>query len=128
MTLNKLAPNLMVEDADRTISFYKDVLGFELVLAVPDGGPTDWAVMKCGNVEMMFQSKTSLVEEIPLLKDREIGGALYFYVEVDDIKGLYANLRDKVTTVRDLRTTSYGMQEFLIQDNNGYLLAFAQRV
>lgn len=127
MTLNKLAPNLMVEDTDRTIAFYKDILGFELILAVPDDGPTDWAVMKCGNVEMMFQSKKSLAEEIPQLKDREIGGALYFYIEVDDIKSFYENLRDEVVIIRDLHTTTYGMQEFIIQDCNGYLLAFAQR-
>jgi len=128
MVLRKLTPNLGVEDVDRTIKFYKDILGFELVLAVPPGGSTDWAVMRCGDVEMMFQSRTSLIEEIPVLKDREIGGALDFYVEVEDIKQLYANLEGKVTLVRDLHTTSYGMQEFLIQDCNGFVLAFGERV
>lgn len=127
MTLNKLSPNLMVEDVDATIAFYRSILGFELILAVPEGGPTAWAVMGCGNVEMMFQSSKSLVEEIPQLEGRQIGGALYFYVEVEGIQTLYANLKDKITIVRDFRTTSYGMQEFLIQDCNGYLLAFAER-
>ena len=126
MQMNKLAPNLMVEDVDKTLAFYKDTLGFELILGVPEEGPTDWAVMKCGNIEMMFQSSDSLVEEIPLLKNQQIGGALYFYIEVEDIEKLYAKLKGKASIVRDFRTTSYGMKEFLIQDCNGYLLAFAQ--
>ena len=27
--MKKLAPNLMVEDVNRTVEFYRDVLGFE---------------------------------------------------------------------------------------------------
>ena len=69
MRLRKLSPNLGVEDVDRTIAYYRDVLEFELILAVPPDGPTDWAVMKCGDVEMMFQSFKSLIVEIPALKE-----------------------------------------------------------
>lgn len=97
----KLSPNLGVDDVDHTIKFYKEILGFELVLSVPEGGPSEWAVMKCGDVEMMFQSVTSLIEEIPVLKDKKIGYALNFYMEVEDIKRLYTNLKGKVTLVRE---------------------------
>jgi len=34
MALNKLTPNLMVEDVNRTVEFYHDVLGFEFVVGV----------------------------------------------------------------------------------------------
>ncbi len=42
-----------------------------------------------------------------------------------DVKGLYAELKDKVTIIKDMQTTFYGKQEFYIRDCNGYILTFA---
>lgn len=36
--LEKLTPNLMVEDVNETIDYYKDVLGFELSMTNPKEG------------------------------------------------------------------------------------------
>jgi len=132
----KLTTNMMVEDVSRTVDFYSEVLGFELVMGVPEnsqeivttrqkGQALGFAIMKCGNIEMMFQSKQSLAKEVPEFEDMEIGGALTFYIEVQDVKGLYAKLKDKVTIVKDIQTTFYGKQEFYIRDCNGYILTFA---
>jgi uncharacterized glyoxalase superfamily protein PhnB len=132
----KLTTNMMVEDVSRTVDFYSEVLGFELVMGVPEnsreivttrqkGQALGFAIMKCGNIEMMFQAKRSLTEEIPELSGMDIGGSLTFYIEVQDVKGLYAKLKDKVTIVKDMQTTFYGKQEFYIRDCNGYILTFA---
>jgi len=85
MALNKLAPNLMVEDVNRTVEFYQEVLGFEFVMGVVEEVQEiltsyqgdrllDYAMVKCGDVEMMFQAKRSLADAIPALKEKEIGG------------------------------------------------------
>lgn len=116
----------MVEDVNRTIEFYKDVLGFELLVTVPEAGQFNWAMLKCGNVEIMFQTRASLSEEIPTFKDKAIGGTLTLYIDVEDIKGLHASIKDKATIVQDMHTTFYGSQEFAIQDCNGFVLAFSQ--
>ena len=132
----KLTTNMMVEDINRTVDFYSDVLGFEFVMGVPEdsqeivttmqkGQALGFAIMKCGDIEMMFQAKKSLTEEIPEFSAMEIGGSLTFYIDVEDIKGLYAELKDKVTIIKDMQTTFYGKQEFYIQDCNGYILTFA---
>jgi len=86
----------------------------------------DYAMMKCGEVEVMFQAKRSLAEALPLLRGREIGGALTLYMELDSVSKLYAEIKDTVTIVKDPHTTFYGMQEFCIEDCNGYILAFAE--
>ena len=137
MALTKLTPNLMVEDVNRTVEFYQGVLGFEFVMGVIEelqeilttyqhNRPLDYAMMKCGNVEVMFQAKRSLAEALPLLRGREIGGTLTLYMELDSVSELYARIKDKVTIVNDLHTTFYGMQEFYIEDCNGYILTFAE--
>jgi lactoylglutathione lyase len=126
--LKKLTPNIMVEDVNQTVQFYKEIVGFELLTSVPSEGQFAWAMMKRDGVEIMFQSRTSLGDEITVLKQREIGGALTFYLEVEGVKDLYSNLKDKVTLVQDMHTTFYGSREFAIQDCNGFILSFAEPV
>ena len=132
----KLTTNMMVEDTNRTVDFYRDVLGFEFVMGVPEDSQEiattmqkdqalGFAIMKCDDIEMMFQAKKSLIKEIPEFSGMEIRGSLTFYIDVEDVKGLYAKLKDKVTIIKDMQTTFYGKQEFYIRDCNGYILTFA---
>ena len=137
MALNKLTPNLMVEDVNRTVEFYHDILGFEFVMGVIEelqeiltsyqqDRSLDYAMMKCGNVEIMFQAERSLASALPVLKGKEIGGTFTLYMELDDVSDLYARVKGTVTVVKDLHTTFYGMQELYIKDCNSYILAFAE--
>jgi len=138
MVTEKLAPNLMVEDVNGTVEFYRDVLGFEFIMGVIEEIQEivtswqkerllDYAMMKCGNVEIMFQAKRSLSEALPVLRDKEIGGTLTLYMEIEGVQELYGRIKDKVTIIKDLHTTFYGMQEFYVLDCNGYILTFAER-
>ncbi len=128
VALKKLTPNLMVEDANETVNFYQDVLGFALVASVPEEGQFNWAMMQHDAVEIMFQSRASLTEDVPLFKDKAIGGSLTLYIDVEDIKGLYGQVQNRVTILHEMTTTFYGTREFTIQDCNGYVLTFAQAV
>ena len=139
MAINKLAPNLMVEDVNSTVEFYQEVLGFEFVMGVIEeiqevltsykkDRLLDYAMVKCGDVEIMFQAKRSLTDAIPALKDKEIGGTFTLYMELDGVSELYARVKDSVTIIKELHATFYGMQEFYIKDCNGYLLTFAESV
>lgn len=115
----------MVEDVNATIDFYRDTLDFEVTATVPESGQFNWASMKNGGVELMFQSRSSITEEYPLFDGRPIGGSLTFYIGVEDVDSLYHQLKDKVKLVLDLHTTFYGAKEFTIQDNNGFVLTFS---
>lgn len=116
----------MVDDINKSITFYRNVLDFELVMTVPEKGEYDWAMMRNGETEIMFQTRDSLAKEIPSLKDKPVGGALSFYIDVEKINKLYGQLKDKIPVVQDIHTTFYGAVEFTIEDCNGYLLTFAE--
>ncbi len=118
----------MIEDVNGTIAFYRDVLGFELVMSVPAEGPLDWALMKRGDAEVMFQARAGLREALPLFADRAVGGALTFYIDTDDVAGLYERVRARVNIVKEMRHTFYGTREFSIEDCNGFTLTFAEHV
>ena len=127
--LKKLTPNLMVEDVNRTIDFYRDVLGFEVQVTVPEAGQLDWAMLTRDGVTLMFQSRGSLGGEIPALADAPIGGAVTFYTEVDGVEALHAQLSEgasRVEIVQALHDTFYGTREFCFRDCNGYLISFSE--
>jgi uncharacterized glyoxalase superfamily protein PhnB len=126
--LKKLTPNLMVEDVARTLTFYREVLGFDIVTTLPEKAPFDFAIVQRDGVELMFQSRQSLSENVPALAGSTIGASQTFYIEVTEISDLYHRLRDKVEIVVDLHTTFYGTQEVYFRDVNGYILSFSEAV
>ena len=124
--LKKLTPNLMVENVAETLAFYRETLGFEIVTTLPEKEPFDFAIVHRDGVELMFQSRLSLSENVPALTGSAIGASQTFYIEVEGIRDLYEALREKVEIVVDFHTTFYGTQEFYFRDLNGYILSFSQ--
>ena len=132
----KITTNLMVGSVNETLDFYEGVLGFSLVLGVPEGSrrivttreddtPLGFAIIRRDDVELMLQSRKSLSEELPSFGEQSIGGSITIYIQVADAGKLYEDIRDRVTIVKDLHTTFYGTEQFYIRDCNGYVLTFA---
>jgi uncharacterized glyoxalase superfamily protein PhnB len=124
--MNELIPNLMVEDVNRTVDFYKKILGFELSITVPSQGRFHWALMKNGDAKIMFQLKESFEHELKLPKPIPVCGSLTLYIRSDDIGSLYDRIIDHVNLVNDMHDTFYDTIEFTIKDINNYMLTFAQ--
>ena len=124
--LKKLTPNLMVEDVRKTLNFYEDVLGFETLTTVEGDGETNFAIVQRDGIELMFQSRKSLSENVPALTGSVIGASQTFYIEVSDIDQLYNRVFGKVEIEVDIHSTFYGTREFYFRDVNGYILSFSQ--
>ena len=138
LMFKKITTNLMVNDVQETLSYYRDVLGFELVGAVtcdqeflpnpaPDM-PLAFAILKRDEAQLMVQSQKSLSQDLPCFKGMPVGRSISLYMEVDQVMAIYERLKDKVEIVKDLHKTFYGMDEFYIKDCNGYVLAFDSKV
>ena len=138
MKVTKLTPNFEVRNIRETIEFYQSVLGFSVVMAVPetqdgieqsliDGKEYAYALLSKDNVEMMFQRTDSFKKDIRLAKDLSIGASVSFYMEIDGIDGFYQQIKDRGLRPTQLKTAWYGMREFYLKDNNGYVLGFAQK-
>lgn len=136
--LNKLTVNMMVEDIQKTLKFYQDNLQFDFVMGVPEDknevlAENDfkrklvYALIKHNSIEIMFQAKENLSNDISYFENKAVGASVSFYFEVDDINHIYEKLKNKVKIVKDIYTTWYGMREFYITDCNGYILGFAKQ-
>ncbi|CAN5302624.1 VOC family protein [soil metagenome] len=122
--MNSISPNIFVTNINTTIAFYKQ-LGFNVVTTVPEQGDIVWAMMTCGNVTFMFQTYESLGNDLPMIS-RQNGGSLLLYIQTIEIRKFFERIKDKVKVVKGLEKTFYGATEFSIEDNNGYLLTFAE--
>lgn len=95
------------------------------VTTVPEQGDIIWAMMTCGNVTFMFQTFESLGNDLPVIS-RQNGGSLLLYIQITEIIKFFDQIKDNVKVVKGLEKTFYGATEFSIEDNNGYLLTFAE--
>lgn len=136
--LTKFSPVMMVTNVRKTIEFYQKELGFSFMMAVPKVGqevlmemPDDkelvYALVKRDAVEIQFQEKESLQTDVPALNGIPIGASVSMYMEVECLDDLYNAVKHKVEIVKELFTTWYGMKEFYMKDNNGYVLCFAEK-
>jgi uncharacterized glyoxalase superfamily protein PhnB len=137
VSITKLTTNMMVKDVTATVEYYKANYGFILSMAVPesldgihekieDEKKYLYALMKSGDVEIMFQEAENLRKDVPGLDKKEIGASATFYFEVKGIDELYSALSNKVEVVKEIVTTWYGTREFYVRDCNGYILGFAE--
>ncbi len=108
---------IWTRDLKETIKFYTEVLGFTCGANSDDWG---WAAFHRDDVEIMAALPN---EHTPFEKPLFTGS---FYIYTDNVDHLWEELRDKVRVCYPIENFYYGMREFGIYDNNGYLLQFGQ--
>lgn len=137
----KLTPDLMVSDVAETVKFYIEKLGFKLKMLVDDKGKTadiviennkkyTYAMVSRDEVFVMFMRAKTYKKDIKALKNvkKGLSGTLYC-----DIEGGVEELRNDffekgVKIVKDIENTIYRMKEFYIEDCNGYIIGFGEKV
>jgi uncharacterized glyoxalase superfamily protein PhnB len=119
MKVLALTPMLQTEDMDESIRFYTEVLGFTLDNRDESWG---WAHLTLGHVSVMFSSPNEHAE----ISKSIFSGSFYFRVQnVDDV---WEKLKDKTAVCYPIENFEYGMREFAIYDNNGYILQFGKPI
>jgi uncharacterized glyoxalase superfamily protein PhnB len=132
----KITANIIVSNVNEILDFYEKILGFSLVMAVPEGSqqvvtvrdaaiPLGFVIIRRDDVELMLQSRESLVKELPSLAASPVGTSFTLYIQADDIEALYKGIKGKAAIIEDLHTTFYGAREFCIRDCGGHVLTFA---
>ncbi|MCO5947299.1 glyoxalase [Mucilaginibacter flavidus] len=123
--MESISPNIFTHNMRETVAFY-DALGFQIVMNMPETGDRfDWVMMVNGSVTMMFQSFSSLGEELPEIS-RQNGASQLLYIKIKKIREYFEKIKYQVTVLKGLEITFYGATEFSILDNNNYVLTFAE--
>lgn len=110
---------LYTEKIRETVEFYTDILGFTCPNFVEEWG---WAVVVQGDAEIMFCLPNA---HLPFEKPAFTGS---FYFKVENADEVWEKLKDKTKVCYPIEDFDYGMREFAVYDNNGYLLPFGHSI
>lgn len=120
-----LTTNLMVESVDKSIDFYKEILGFSVVVTVPSkNSDLQFAMLSKDGLMLMLQEKNSFIEEYPVLDTIKVKPSISLYVVVDNFDILYKEIKSKYSINTEIHTSFYGAREFAITDVDGYVITF----
>ena len=132
MKLNPLVPELHVGSFDRSLGFYRDVLGFEILYM---RGEERFAFLVREGAQLMIEQP---VDPERVWNTAELaapfGRGINLQIRVGDVDALYASLEAQgVPFFRPMEEKwyrrddeSFGNRQFPVQDPDGYLLRFYQ--
>lgn len=122
--MKKVTPVLYVEEIEPALPFWMDRLGFEKTTEVPHGDRLGFVILQRGGVEIMYQTRDSVLDDLPDLSTIPTGGSMLF-VEVDDLDAVERAL-EGIPPVTPRRKTFYGSEELVVREPAGNVVNFAQ--
>jgi catechol 2,3-dioxygenase-like lactoylglutathione lyase family enzyme len=128
MKWNAMVPELTVFDFDKSLKFYTEVLGFEIMFT-----REGFAYLEQEDLQLMLEQYRESGWNTDVLK-RPLGRGINLQMELETIEPMYQRLkamnysffRDSKEVWRKTGEVESGQREFLIQDPDGYLLRFVQ--
>jgi lactoylglutathione lyase len=128
MQIKKLTPNLIVRDVAASMKFYREVLGLETAMTVPEQAPFVFAGVTNGAVEIFFNDQKVVAAEYPKLA-ANIGASLTLYMEVDSLQDVLDRVKKAGANISMPVTEQfYGMKEFAFEDQDGYTITIAEKM
>ena len=116
--LTSLAPQLLVDDLDRSIAYYRDTLGFEF--GEPWGG--FYAIGIRDGLELHLKNPPKDSQEQGRRREYE---PLDAAAGVDGIEMFYEQCLAKgAKIIRPLTSTDWGTKDFYIEDPDGNIISF----
>jgi len=124
--LRHLTPVLVVDDVEPCLRFWTEKLGFTAENQVPgDNGRLVFASARAGDVEVMYQTRASVLAERPDAADELVGHSTVLFVTVDDLDPIEASVSG-APIVKPRHDTFYGSTELYVKEPGGNLVGFAQ--
>ena len=125
-TLKQLTPVLIVETVEPCLKFWVDRLGFAVTNQVPaPDGKLVFASVQLGPVEIMYQTRASVVDEQPGSAKDLMGHSVALFITVKDLDTV-AKALDGAPVVKPRHETFYGSTEIYVREPGGNTVGFAQ--
>ena len=124
--LEGLCPLIQVFDMPRSLAFYRDLLGFEIVRQAPPGDNCDWAWLKSGSAELMLNTMYEAPDR-PESPDAARAAAhvdTCLFIGAPDVDAVYAYLRLRGIEIDPPVVRDYGMKQLSLRDPDGYGICF----
>jgi len=124
--LKQLTPVLIVDKVEPCLEFWVDRLGFEVTNKVPDPeGKLVFASVQRGGIEIMYQTRASVVQELPGATRELVGHSVSLFITVDNLDAVEKSIAG-APVVKPRHQTFYGSTEIYVKEPGGNTVGFAQ--
>lgn len=124
--LTRLTPVLIVDAVEPCIGFWTDRFGFTAENQVPgEDGKLVFASVRKDAIEIMYQTKASVVAESPAQAPELQGHSTALFFTVPDLSAIESAVAG-APVVRPRHTTFYGSTELYVREPGGNVVGFAQ--
>lgn len=126
--LGHLTPVLVVEQVEPSIPFWVDRFGFTAENQVPgDDGRLVFASVKKGDIEVMYQTRASVIADHPesAAELTRGGHSTTLFITTENLDAVERAL-DGAPVVQPRHTTFYGSTEIYVREPGGHTVGFAQ--
>ncbi len=127
---NKSYVELHVSDFEKVERFYIDILGFEKVREPWLEADKNYLVLERGGNLIAFWPGNNKVYDHSYFghfpKDTKKGYGVELVFMIENIKDYYNKIKDRLNIVEELRTHSWGLMDFRVEDPFGFYLRFTE--
>jgi uncharacterized glyoxalase superfamily protein PhnB len=117
---------MIVEAVEPCLEFWVGRLGFTTENQVPgDDGRLVFASAKKGDVEVMYQTRASVIGETPDSEPDLDGHSMALFITTDDLDTVERAV-EGAPVVKSRHTTFYGSTELYVREPGGNTVGFAQ--
>jgi catechol 2,3-dioxygenase-like lactoylglutathione lyase family enzyme len=121
MTIQSCKPLLNVADIEMSLTFWRDLIGFEEVNRFDHEGELVFASLRSADIELMLNARGG--DPAPRRARPHYTEAV-IYFGVPSVHDLVRDLRAKGFDAPDPETEPYGLDEITVRDPDGYEIAF----
>ena len=123
--LESIAPFFIVKQVQGSVRWYREVLGFDLVFATPEGAPF-FAIVARDGVRIHLKEIHGDVPPLPN-PSRHEQARWDSYIHVEEPETLAHEFEGRGATLRTpLRDWDDGLRGFEMEDHDGYVLFFGR--
>jgi glyoxylase I family protein len=128
-----LTPSVQVFDMPQALAFYRDLLGFEVVSALPEvetseGHFSRWMWLSLGAADLMLNTRYDSGERPPKPDAADVMalGDVCFYIGCSDVDAAHQQLTRRGLKVEPPKVAAYGLRLFSAKDPDGYTVIFQE--
>ena len=121
-----MTPLIQVFDMPRSLAFYRDVLGFEMIGDSGNGDNSSWIWLRLGGINLMLNDQYEpghRPDDVPAERTKwHDDTCLYF--GCPDPDAMYEYLSEKGIQLDPAKVAPYGMKQLYLRDPDGYGICF----
>lgn len=124
--INGITPLIQVFSMPRSLAFYRDILGFEVVSDSGDGDNSSWVWLRLNGCDLMLNDQYEpghVPPEPPAERVRWHDDTCLFF-GCPDVDAAFEYLHSRGVEASPPKIAPYGMKQLYLHDPDGYNICF----